>query len=96
MRASVIGKVGAAVALLVGLGVAWEGGALAEGLDGVTMDLQAQGGEIAWRDLSPYPDEAAARAAFGVRPKASDIDLSLRLIRGDRVISETWRYLWTA
>ncbi|MFZ0266411.1 glucan biosynthesis protein G [Caulobacter sp.] len=73
-----------------------QGGALAEGLDGVAMDLQAQGGEIVWRDLSPYPDEAAARVAFGVRPKAANIDLSLRLIRGDQTISETWRYLWTA
>ena len=73
-----------------------QGGALAEGLDGVAMDLQAEGGEIVWRDLSPYPDEAAARVAFGVRPKATDIDLSLRLTRGDQPISETWRYLWTA
>jgi glucans biosynthesis protein len=73
-----------------------QGGALAEGLDGVAMDLQAQGGEIVWRDLSPYPDEAAARVAFGVRPKAANMDLSLRLARGDQTISETWRYLWTA
>jgi glucans biosynthesis protein len=73
-----------------------QGGALAEGLDGVAMDLQATGGEIIWRDLSPYPEEAAARAAFGVRPQAADIDLSLRLTRGGQVISETWRYLWTA
>ncbi len=73
-----------------------QGGALAEGLDGVAMDLQAQGGEIVWRDLSPYPDEAAARAAFGVRPKGSNMDLSLRLTRGGAAISETWRYLWTA
>jgi glucans biosynthesis protein len=73
-----------------------QGGALAEGLDGVALDLQAQGGEIVWRDLSPYPDEAAARAAFGVRPKAASMDLSLRLTRGDQAISETWKYLWTA
>ncbi|WP_165189036.1 glucan biosynthesis protein G [Caulobacter soli] len=73
-----------------------QGGALAEGLDGVAMDLQAQGGEIVWRDLSPYPDEAAARVAFGVRPKAANMDLTLRLTRGDQVVSETWKYLWTA
>jgi glucans biosynthesis protein len=73
-----------------------QGGALAEGLDGVAMDLQATGGEIIWRDLSPYPDEASARAAFGVRPKAENMDLTLRLTRGEQAISETWRYLWTA
>jgi glucans biosynthesis protein len=73
-----------------------QGGALAEGLDGVAIDLSAQGGEIVWRDLSPYPDEAAARVAFGVRPQGATLDLSLRLTRGGQAISETWRYLWTA
>jgi glucans biosynthesis protein len=73
-----------------------QGGALAEGLDGVATELQAQGGEIVWKDLSPYPDDAAARVAFGVRPTKADVDLTLRLIRGDQAISETWRYLWTA
>jgi len=72
-----------------------QGGALAEGLDGVAMDLQATGGEIVWRDLSPYPDDAAARVAFGVRPQAANMDLTLRLTRGEQAISETWRYLWT-
>jgi glucans biosynthesis protein len=73
-----------------------QGGALAEGLDGVGLDVSADGGEVVWKDLSPYPDEAAARAAFGLRPKAANVDLSLRLVRGDQTISETWRYLWTA
>ena len=73
-----------------------QGGALAEGLDGVALEITADGGAIAWKDLSPYPDEAAARAAFGLKPTASNVDLSLRLMRGDQAISETWRYLWTA
>ncbi len=73
-----------------------QGGALAEGLDGVALEITADGGTIAWKDLSPYPDEAAARAAFGLKPTASNVDLSLRLMRGDQAISETWRYLWTA
>lgn len=35
MRASVIGKVGAAVALLVGLGAAWQGGAFTQSVTGI-------------------------------------------------------------
>lgn len=73
-----------------------QGGALAEGLDGVAMAVEAQSGEIAWKDLSAYPGAAAARAAFGVRPGGASMELSLRLMRGDQPISETWRYLWTA
>jgi glucans biosynthesis protein len=73
-----------------------EGGALAEGLDGVALDVQADGGEIAWRDLSPYPGPAAARAAFGLKPAGTSVNLSLRLLRGGAPISETWRYLWSA
>ncbi|MBO9560387.1 MAG: glucan biosynthesis protein G [Caulobacter sp.] len=73
-----------------------QGGALAEGLDGVVVDLKVDGGEIVWKDLAPYPDEAAARVAFGLRPKAANVDLTLRLTRGGQAISETWRYLWTA
>ena len=73
-----------------------QGGALAEGLDGVALEVEAQGGEIAWRALSPYPEEASARAAFGLKPAGPSVDLSLRLLRGGAPISETWRYLWTA
>ena len=73
-----------------------QGGALAEGLDGVGLELKADGGAIVWKDLSPYPDEASARAAFGLKPGGANVDLSLRLTRGDQAISETWRYLWTA
>jgi glucans biosynthesis protein len=73
-----------------------QGGALAEGLDGVALEVEADGGTIVWKDLSPYPDEASARAAFGLRPTEASVDLSLRLTRGDQAISETWRYLWTA
>ena len=73
-----------------------QGGALAEGLDGVALELTADGGTIVWKDLSPYPDEASARAAFGLKPTGASVDLSLRLMRGDQAISETWRYLWTA
>jgi glucans biosynthesis protein len=73
-----------------------QGGALAEGLDGVALEVTADGGAIAWKDLSPYPDEASARAAFGLKPTGSSVDLSLRLTRGGQAISETWRYLWTA
>ncbi|MBO9708839.1 MAG: glucan biosynthesis protein G [Caulobacter sp.] len=72
-----------------------QGGALAEGLDGVEVEVEADGGTVAWKDLSPYPLEASARAAFGVKPSASAVNLSLRLRRGETPISETWRYLWT-
>ena len=73
-----------------------QGGPLAEGLDGVAMDLLVDGGTIAWKDLSPYPGEAAARVAFGLKPAGSSVNLSLRLMRGETPISETWRYLWSA
>ncbi|WP_426012831.1 glucan biosynthesis protein G [Caulobacter sp. DWR2-3-1b2] len=73
-----------------------QGGALAEGLDGVALEVEATGGEIAWRALSPYPEDASARAAFGLKPAATNVELSLRLLRGGAPISETWRYLWTA
>lgn len=73
-----------------------QGGALAEGLDGVTMEVKATGGEVVWKDLAPYPGDAAARVAFGLRPTAATAELSLRLLRGERPISETWRYLWSA
>ncbi|KRA63863.1 glucan biosynthesis protein G [Caulobacter sp. Root655] len=73
-----------------------QGGALAEGLDGVALEVKADGGTVVWSDLSPYPGEASARAAFGLKPTASQAELSLRLVRGGQAISETWRYLWTA
>ena len=73
-----------------------QGGALAEGLDGVALDVVADGGGIVWKDLSPYPEEASARAAFGLRPQGDRVNLSLRLLRGETPISETWRYLWSA
>jgi glucans biosynthesis protein len=76
--------------------VDFQGGALAEGLDGVALEIQADGGAIIWKDLSPYPDVAAARAAFGLRPTGAQADLSLRLLRGRTPISETWRFLWSA
>jgi glucans biosynthesis protein len=72
------------------------GGALAEGLDGVELEVKAEGGTIAWSALSPYPDDASARAAFGLKPSAREASLSLRLLRGGAAISETWRYLWSA
>jgi len=73
-----------------------QGGALVEGLDGVELQVKAEGGTIAWSDLSPYPGDASVRAAFGLKPTAPSVDLSLRLLRGGAPISETWRYLWTA
>lgn len=73
-----------------------QGGALAEGLDGVALEVKADGGTIVWNDLSPYPGEASARAAFGLKPTGSKAELSLRLVRGGMPISETWRYLWSA
>lgn len=71
------------------------GPALAEGLDGVTLDIEAKGGETAWSNIAPYPRAAMARAAFGLKPTAKEAELSLRLVRNGRPISETWRYRWT-
>jgi glucans biosynthesis protein len=69
---------------------------LADGLDGVRLDIEAKGGETTWSNITPYPRAATVRAAFGLKPVGKQAELSLRLTRDGKPISETWRYLWTA
>lgn len=71
------------------------GPVLAEGLEGVEIEVEAKGGETTWRNITPYPRAQTVRAAFGLKPTAKEAELSLRLVRGGRPISETWRYRWT-
>jgi glucans biosynthesis protein len=69
---------------------------LADGLEGLSLDIEAKGGETTWSNITPYPRAETVRAAFGLKPTAKQAELSLRLTRDGKPISETWRYLWTA
>ncbi|MDB5455917.1 MAG: periplasmic glucan biosynthesis protein MdoG [Caulobacter sp.] len=73
----------------------FSGQPLAGPLDGVELEVAAPGGEVDWQTLAPYPAAQSARASFGLKPEATKIELSARLVRGGAPISETWRYLWT-
>jgi glucans biosynthesis protein len=66
-------------------------------VEGVRIDAGTSAGRISNATLQPNPLSKGLRASFELDPRDADLaELRLRLLRGDRPISETWLYRWTA
>jgi periplasmic glucans biosynthesis protein len=68
-----------------------------EKVDGLHLDLGASGGRISNATLMSNGALHGLRASFELDPRDADlIELRLRIMRGDRPVSETWLYRWTS
>jgi glucans biosynthesis protein len=68
-----------------------------EKIDGLRLDLLQSTGKISNATLKSNASEHGLRASFEIDPgDAEIIELRLRILRGDKPITETWLYRWTA
>jgi glucans biosynthesis protein len=68
-----------------------------EKVDGLHLDLGASAGRISNATLMSNSALHGLRASFELDPRDADlIELRLRIMRGDRPVSETWLYRWTS
>jgi glucans biosynthesis protein len=68
-----------------------------EKVDGLRLDLGASAGRISNASLMSNGAMHGLRASFEIDPSDADlIELRLRVMRGDRPVSETWLYRWTS
>jgi len=66
-------------------------------IEGLRMDLGTSAGKLTNLVLQPNPLNKGVRASFELDPANADVaELRLRLLKGDRPLSETWLYRWTA
>jgi periplasmic glucans biosynthesis protein len=66
-------------------------------IEGLRVDLGTSAGRLSNLVLQPSPLTKGVRASFELDPSNSNVaELRLRLLRGDRPVSETWLYRWTA
>ncbi len=68
-----------------------------EKTDGLRLDAGASRGRIWYPALTANSAIGGLRASFELDPGDSDlVELRLRILRGDKPITETWLYRWTA
>src|SRR5260370_3698405 len=68
-----------------------------EKIDGLRLDLTASAGRISNSTLMSNSALHGLRASFEIDPRDAElIELRLRIMRGDRPVSETWLYRWTS
>jgi len=68
-----------------------------EKVDGLRLDLNASAGRISNATLMSNGALHGLRASFEIDPRDSElIELRLRIMRGDRPVTETWLYRWTS
>jgi len=68
-----------------------------EKVDGLRLDLNASAGKISSATLMSNSALHGLRASFEVDPRDAElIELRLRIMRGDRPVTETWLYRWTS
>jgi glucans biosynthesis protein len=68
-----------------------------EKIDGLHLDLSASRGRISNASLMSNGSLHGLRASFELEPGDADlIELRLRVMHGDKPVSETWLYRWTA
>ncbi len=68
-----------------------------EKVDGLRLDLSASAGRISNATLMSNSALHGLRASFEIDPRDADlIELRLRVLRGDRPVTETWLYRWTS
>jgi periplasmic glucans biosynthesis protein len=66
-------------------------------VDGLRLDLAASAGRISNATLMSNSALHGLRASFEIDPRDADlIELRLRVLRGDRPVTETWLYRWTS
>jgi glucans biosynthesis protein len=68
-----------------------------EKVDGLRLDLNASAGRITNASLMSNSALHGLRASFEIDPRDAElIELRLRIMRGDRPVTETWLYRWTS
>ncbi len=68
-----------------------------EKIDGLHLDLSASAGRISNATLMSNSALHGLRASFELDPRDADlVELRLRIMRGDRPVTETWLYRWTS
>jgi len=66
-------------------------------VDGLRLDLGASAGRISNATLISNNALHGLRASFEIDPRDADlIEMRLRIMRGDRPVTETWLYRWTS
>ncbi|GAC1510214.1 MAG: hypothetical protein NVS1B6_17140 [Steroidobacteraceae bacterium] len=67
-----------------------------EKVDGLRLDLSTSAGRISNATVMTNSALHGLRASFEMDPRdAALIELRLRIMRGDRPVTETWLYRWT-
>jgi glucans biosynthesis protein len=65
--------------------------------EGLRIDLGASAGKISNVSLVSNSALQGLRATFEMDPNNAElIELRLRILRGDRPVTETWLYRWTS
>ena len=68
-----------------------------EKVDGLRLDLSASAGRVSNATLMSNVALHGLRASFEMDPRDADlIEMRLRIMRGDRPVTETWLYRWTS
>jgi glucans biosynthesis protein len=68
-----------------------------EKVDGLRLDLNASAGRISNATLISNGALHGLRASFEIDPRDADlIEMRLRIMRGDKPVTETWLYRWTS
>jgi glucans biosynthesis protein len=68
-----------------------------EKVDGLRLDLNSSAGRISNSTLMSNAALHGLRASFELDPRDAElIELRLRIMRGDRPVTETWLYRWTS
>jgi glucans biosynthesis protein len=68
-----------------------------EKIDGLRLDLGNSTGKISNATLKSNASVHGLRASFEIDPGDTEIiELRLRIVRGDKPVTETWLYRWTA
>lgn len=68
-----------------------------EKVDGLRLDLSASAGRISNATLISNGALHGLRASFEIDPRDADlIEMRLRVMRGDKPVTETWLYRWTS
>jgi len=66
-------------------------------VDGLRLDLSASAGKISNAALMANSALHGLRASFEIDPRDAElIELRMRIMRGDRPVTETWLYRWTS
>jgi glucans biosynthesis protein len=68
-----------------------------EKVDGLRVDLATSAGRVSNATLMSNGALHGLRASFEIDPRDADlIEMRLRIMRGDRPVTETWLYRWTS